>query len=92
MYIFSRAAGPLCGGSLDMSTIRVSTVVESDGELHLGNLPFRKGDRVEAVVTGAGEGLDVREAARTRFLERAAKSKLCSDRPYPSRDDLHERD
>jgi hypothetical protein len=33
-----------------MNTIHVETVVESDGVLHLTNLPCQKGDRVEAVI------------------------------------------
>ena len=34
-----------------MACIHVRTVVSVDGELHLANLPCRKGDEVEAVVS-----------------------------------------
>lgn len=75
-----------------MRAIRVETVVEKDGELHLLNLPCRKGDRVEALVTvpDAGE-LRGREAARQRFLARARASHFRSLDSYPSRDELHDR-
>ncbi len=33
-----------------MNSIRIRTVVETDGELHVANLPCRKGDQVEAIV------------------------------------------
>ena len=33
-----------------MRAIRITTVVEKDGELHLSQLPCRKGDSVEAIV------------------------------------------
>lgn len=75
-----------------MSTIRISAVIESDGELHVSNLPCRKGDRVEGVLV-VPEHLtpQQREAARERFLSRARSSTFRSSGPYPSRDELHER-
>jgi hypothetical protein len=33
-----------------VSTIRVSTTVEHDGELHLSNLPLKRGQRVELLI------------------------------------------
>jgi hypothetical protein len=33
-----------------MNAVRVETTVEADGELHLTDLPCRRGDRVEAIV------------------------------------------
>ena len=33
-----------------MNSIRVATTVEADGELHLTNLPCRRGDQVEAIL------------------------------------------
>ena len=33
-----------------MIAVRVETMVESDGELHLTELPCRRGDKVEAIV------------------------------------------
>lgn len=75
-----------------MSTVRVKTVIQVDGELHVSNLPCRRGDEVEAIVimqdkVRPGE----RQAARHRFLERAEASKFRSTASYPSRDELHER-
>ena len=33
-----------------MNAVRVETTVEADGELHLTDLPCRRGDKVEAIV------------------------------------------
>ena len=33
-----------------MNAVRVEMTVEADGELHLTNLPCRRGDKVEAIV------------------------------------------
>jgi hypothetical protein len=33
-----------------MNAARVETTVEADGELHLTELPCRRGDKVEAIV------------------------------------------
>ena len=33
-----------------MNAVRVETTVEADGELHLTELPCRRGDKVEAIV------------------------------------------
>ncbi len=76
-----------------MEPIRVETIVQTDGELHLSNLPCQKGDRVEAVIVirNTPEEQD-RRLARQRFLDRARQSKFCSTGPYPTRDQLHERD
>jgi hypothetical protein len=75
-----------------MDTIRVETVIETDGVLQISNLPCHKGDRVEAIIQ-VHERLvdDEREAARQRFLARARESLLYSDGPYPGREQLHER-
>jgi hypothetical protein len=76
-----------------MSSVRIRTVIQVDGELHVSNLPCRKGDEVEAIVimrdeTRSGD----RQAARRRFLERAQASEFRSTMNYPSRDEVHERD
>src|SRR5213080_2614689 len=50
-------------GETPMNAVRVETTVEADGELHLTDLPCRRGDKVEAIVlilepsvpTGASE-------------------------------------
>jgi hypothetical protein len=76
-----------------MNAIRVETVVQTDGELHLSHLPFRKGDRVEAIVlikdTGAQK--EAREQALQRFLALARSSRFRSAGPYPTREELHDR-
>jgi hypothetical protein len=77
-----------------MNAVRVETIIQFDGELHLTQLPCRRRDRVEAIVlvldTDSEE--QKREEARQRFLELARASKFCSTSPYPTRDELHERD
>ncbi len=76
-----------------MGAIRVETVVESDGVVHITDLPYVKGDRVEAVIALHSEPKErEREAARQRLLERARRSQLRSSGTYPTRDELHERD
>jgi hypothetical protein len=83
-----------------MSAVKIETTIQTDGELHLTQLPFHKGDRVEATVsvlqTAAGkeeltEQEKRREEALQRFQARADASKFRSIGPYPSRDELHER-
>jgi hypothetical protein len=79
-----------------MSTTTIEAVLQADGELHLSRLPFRKGDRVEAVISVLECSVDAqeekqREEARRQFLELASASKFCSSGPYPTRDELHER-
>ena len=75
-----------------MTSIRIRAVIEFDGELHLSNLPCRRGDQVEAIVIlpeGATE--QQRRAARQRLVEHARSSSFRSAGPYPSREELHER-
>jgi hypothetical protein len=81
-----------------MLATKIETTVQNDGELHLTQLPCRKGDRVEAIILvleNGASGPDAdekrREEARQRLLELAKGSKFCSTGPYPSRDELHER-
>ena len=85
-----------------MSTVRVHAVVQANGELRLTGLPFREGERVEAIVQSpesvTEEGADAearreaaREAALADLLALAKRSKFRSVGPYPSRDELHER-
>ena len=84
-----------------MNAIRVETTVESDGELRLTDLPCRRGDKVKAIVLilerPPGTGPDdererARAAALDQFLALARKSTFRSAGPYPTRDELHERD
>lgn len=81
-----------------MNAIRVETVIQSDGELHLSHLPCRKGERVEAIVLllDSAQGVAMereaqRAAALRQLLERAKTSQFRSTGPYPTRDELHER-
>ena len=83
-----------------MNAVRVETTVAADGELHLTELPCRRGDKVEAIVlileqsgrSGAdGEREKVRAAAVEHFRARARSSSFRSAGPYPTRDELHER-
>jgi hypothetical protein len=75
-----------------MNTVKVDAVVETDGELHLTDLPCRKWDRVNAIVQiHEARGDDVRRAAALeRFIQLAQNSRFCSTAPYPSRDELHD--
>ena len=84
-----------------MNAIRVETMVEADGELHLTDLPFRRGDKVEAIVlileqsprpAADEESERARTAVLDQFLAIAPSSSFRSAGPYPTRDELHERD
>lgn len=76
-----------------MTEIRIETVVENDGELHLRELPCLKGDHISAVVTIASTSESVdRELARQKYLALATQSTFSSTSSYPSRDELHARD
>jgi hypothetical protein len=76
-----------------MEPIHVETIVQADGELHFSHLPCHRGDRVEAmIVIRDSVSKEDRRDARQRFLDRARQSKFCSSGPYPTRDQLHERD
>jgi hypothetical protein len=76
-----------------MNPIRVETTIESDGILHIANLPCHRGDRVEAIILLQAQiEASARQAARQRFLARARQSKFRSSGSYPSREELHERD
>jgi hypothetical protein len=76
-----------------MNPIHVETTIESDGILHIANLPCRKGDRVEAIIVLPQQNEPISQrAARERFLNRARQSNFRSTTAYPSREELHERD
>ena len=75
-----------------MSAIRKQVVIERDGELLLSDLPFRKGDVVEAIVQdSAVADVNLWAQARERFLARARNSTFCSTGSYPRRDELYDR-
>jgi hypothetical protein len=84
-----------------MNAVRVETTVQADGELHLTKLPCRRGDKVEAIVlilesssvpASGTEREQERAAALDQFLALARSSSFRSAGPYPTRDELHERD
>jgi hypothetical protein len=86
-----------------MNAVKIETTIQSDGELRLTQLPYRKGDRVEAIVLLLDkpatqlnaevptEREKRRQEALTRFQARADASRFRSAGPYPTRDELHER-
>jgi hypothetical protein len=80
-----------------MLATKIETTVQNDGELHLTHLPCRKGDRVEAIILVLDGDLDLADSERKRaealkrFNALADASKFCSEGPYPTRDELHER-
>jgi hypothetical protein len=74
-----------------MNPIRVGTTIESDGILHIANLPCHKGDRVEAIISFQDMAeTGSRQAARQRFLSRARQSSFRSSGPYPRRAENHQ--
>ena len=76
-----------------MNPIHIETTIESDGILHIANLPCRKGDHVEAIIVlPQQKASSSQDAAKQRFLTRARQSSFRSSIPYPSRDELHDRD
>jgi|WetSurMetagenome_2_1015567.scaffolds.fasta_scaffold373695_2 hypothetical protein len=76
-----------------MNSIHIETTIESDGILHIANLPCHKGDRVEAIIVlSQQKESSSMNAARQRFLTRARQSGFRSLMPYPTRDQLHDRD
>jgi hypothetical protein len=83
-----------------MNAVRVETIVEADGELHLTELPCRRGDKVEAIIlileqpTRLAPDVErekARAAAVDQFLALARSSSFRSESPYPARDALYER-
>ena len=80
-----------------MDSIKIETTIQKDGELHLTQLPCRKGDRVEAtlsILARNGEDdsrVKERQEAIRQFLNLAKASRFRSSGPYPTRDELHER-
>jgi len=76
-----------------MNAVRKQVVIQQDGVLQLDNLPFRRGDIIEAVLQPASTPSDEqrRALARERFLAIATASKFRSTGPYPKRDELYDR-
>ena len=83
-----------------MKAVRVETTIAADGELHLTDLPCRRGDKVEAIIlileqpsrpAPDAEREKARAAAVDQFLALARASSFRSAGSYPTRDELHER-
>ena len=80
-----------------MIATKIEMTVQNDGELHLTQLPCRKGDRVEAIILVLENHVDDAEAEKKRaealkeFNALANASTFRSIGPYPTRDELHER-
>ena len=72
-----------------MNAIKIETTIQTDGELHLTQLPCRKGDRVEALVllidkAALPPGTDdtaESEMLRQEALERFQASRGCFSLP-----------
>jgi hypothetical protein len=85
-----------------MNAIKIETTIQTDGQLHLTQLPCPKGDRVEAIVLlvdraasppgtdDTAESEKRRQEALERFQARADASRFRSAGPYHMRDELHE--
>lgn len=76
-----------------MQAYRAATTVDSEGEIHIRQVPFQPGAVVEVIVlepqpdaTSTGLGPE-RQAA----LERTLRRSYPLGGRFPSRDDLHER-
>ena len=76
-----------------MNAVRKQVVIQQDGVLQLDNLPFRRGDVIDAVLQPAPAPTDEqrRALARERFLAIASASKFRSTGPYPRREELYDR-
>jgi hypothetical protein len=75
-----------------MRTSTIQTIIQKDGELHLSDLPLKKTDVVEVTLLVRNQATeDERQEAIRRFREHADRFSFRSERPYPSRDELHER-
>lgn len=75
-----------------LNAIKLEASIEKDGELHLTGLPCKRGNRVEIIVLVTDERTEAdREEALQRFLAHANASTFKSEGPYPTRDELHER-
>lgn len=76
-----------------MQAIKTQAWIEIDGELHLKGLPCKKHDHVEVIILIPDQPTEEeRQEALKRFNERADRMQFRSTVPYPTRDELHERD
>ncbi len=76
-----------------MQAVKTHTWIETDGELHLKGLPCKKWDYVEVIILIPDRPTEEeRQEALRRMKERAEQMQFRSTGPYPTRDELHERD
>ena len=76
-----------------MQAVKTHAWIETDGELHLTGLPCKKQLYVEVIILIPDQSTEEeREEALKRFRERADQMQFRSTGPYPTRDELHERD
>ena len=76
-----------------MQAVKTQAWIETDGELHLKGLPCKKSTHVEVIILISDQPTEEeRQEALRRMQERAEKMQFRSTGPYPSRDELHERD
>jgi hypothetical protein len=75
-----------------MQAIKTHAWIETDGELHLKGLPCKKGSYAEVIILIPDQPTEEeRQEALKRFQERADRMQFRSTGPYPTRDELHER-
>ena len=75
-----------------MRAVKVQSWVETDGELHLTNLPVKQWERVEVIILIEDQPTEEeRQEALKRLQAGADASPFRSTEPYPSRDEVHER-
>jgi hypothetical protein len=76
-----------------MRAVKTQALIENDGELHLKGLPCKKWTHVEVIILIPDQPTEEeRQEALNRMEERAKKMQFRSAGPYPTRDELHERD
>lgn len=76
-----------------MQAVKTHALIQTDGELYLKGLPCKKSDYVEVIILIPDQPTEEeRQAALRRMKERAEQMPFRSTGPYPSRDELHERD
>ena len=75
-----------------MTSVKVRAQATSDGEVKLSGLPFAEGVWVDALVSVVEEPRKSAVLkARRAWAEMARASRLKTEGPYPTRDELHER-
>jgi hypothetical protein len=76
-----------------MRAVKTQAFIETDGELHLKGLPCKKWTHVEVIILIPDQPTEEeRQEALKRMEDRAQEMQFRSAGPYPTRDQLHERD